>query len=89
MYYSIPAVRSATMLLEDVDTSNLGTSLLNASHELQRNNAQVEPQKIVRRYSILSVECHPDLLLGNWEDLEVDSDETDNSLEEQFEILLR
>ena len=107
MYYSIPAVRSATMLLKDVDTSNLGASLFNTSscptrlhsHALQRNISQVQPLKVAKRSSILSVECHPDLLLEDMED-DLDeedlnlgedkpNDETYDSLEHQFEKVLR
>jgi len=60
MYYSIPFVRSAELLMKDIDVSNLGASGQAApGHGAQQS-------QIVSRSSRISTECHPDLL---YEDL--------------------
>ena len=62
LYYSIPGVRDATVLLEHADTD---------MHQVAQSGLQTsgtsEPVAKVQRDTRLSFECHPDLLL--WEDL--------------------
>ena len=60
MYYSIPEVRSARVLMRDIDMSNLLGGGGRAVQEL----APPRSQK-VSRSTRLSFECHPDLLLEN------------------------
>lgn len=55
LYYSIPAVRSAKMLLKDIDVTNLGRSAMERSCH----------QSVVKRCTCMSFECHPDLLLAD------------------------
>ena len=62
MYYSIPGVRKATVLMQDIDTANLGRAA--------QDEAPQALQKALRTTRI-SFECHPDLLLENmWNELE-------------------
>ena len=60
LYYSIPGVRDATVLLEHADTD---------IHQVAQNGLQTsgtsEPVAKVQRDTRLSFECHPDLLLGD------------------------
>ena len=71
LYYSIPAARSAKLLLEDattIDTSNLGVSRLNRRNSCPSRCPSSlhhgdESQKTVVRRTVLSTEVHPDLLL--------------------------
>ena len=60
MYYSIPFVRSAELLMRDIDISNLGASGQAASRR------RAPQSQLVSRSSRISTECHPDLL---YEDL--------------------
>ena len=53
MYYSIPGVRKAKVLMEDIDMTNLIGAPVQA------------PQKVSRK-SRLSFECHPDLFIENY-----------------------
>ena len=65
MYYSIPGVREATVLMRDIDTYIL---LGGAPQGVQEQSAQeLAPPKSqrVRRTTRLSFECHPDLILGD------------------------
>ena len=85
LYYSIPgAARSARLLLDenDIDTTNLGasrlmrrcTSLPSSLWKMREEQAQA--QTTVRRRSVISYECHPDILLfddAGWEDDDNDS----------------
>jgi len=62
MYYSIPGVRKATVLMQDIDTANLGRAA--------QDGAPQASQKALRS-TCISFECHPDLLLENvWNELE-------------------
>ena len=54
MYYSIPGVRKATVLMQDIDTANLGRAA--------QDEAPQASQKALRS-TCISFECHPDLLL--------------------------
>ena len=56
MYYSIPGVRNATMLMRDIDISSLGAS---AAH------SRSTPVNKVTRNSRISFECSPDLIIGD------------------------
>ena len=58
LYYSIPGVRSAKLLGQEVDINNLGTSRLVQGRPVQSS------QTVTRRRCI-SFECHPDLLFEN------------------------
>ena len=58
MYYSIPGVRKATVLMQDIDMANLGATL---GHAVQDEAPQIS-QKVLRSTRV-SFECHPDLLL--------------------------
>ena len=63
MYYSIPGLRQATILLRDIDHSNVET-LRHGYAVLQVNNAQQRPgttETIIPRRSRISFECHPDV----------------------------
>ena len=72
LYYSIPGVRSAKVLMKEVDTSNLGASALN-----RNSMCPLTPQsQKVTRSSCVSFECHPDLLLHD-----LLNDDDDSSLE--------
>lgn len=64
LYYSIPAVRTATHLGRDVDMSRLndGMSSLKLSHPTQIESASSTPTKVVRQ-SRISFECHTDVIL--------------------------
>ena len=55
MYYSIPGVRKAKVLMEDIDMTNLIGAPV---------QAQVS-QKVSRK-SRISFECHPDLFIENY-----------------------
>ena len=71
MYFSIPGVRSAQVLMKDIDMSNL----LGASAEAGRS------QK-VSRMTCISFECHPDLLLDDsLDDLNFEGTEDHNTQE--------
>mmetsp|Transcript_8693 Transcript_8693/g.15747 ORF Transcript_8693/g.15747 Transcript_8693/m.15747 type:complete len:153 (+) Transcript_8693:241-699(+) len=67
MYYSIPGVRSARMLMQDVDTSNLGASAFRGplAPETDEDNDEINQasKTVVTRSSCISFECHPGLLL--------------------------
>ena len=67
MYYSIPGVRSARMLMQDVDMSNLGASVFRGPPALETEDDDETTtrgsQFVVTRSSCISFECHPDLLL--------------------------
>ena len=63
MYYSIPGDRSATVLMQDIDMSNL-TGVLGNPQKAQDETPQEVSQK-VSRSTCVSFECHPDLLLAD------------------------
>ena len=56
MYYSIPGVRKAKVLMEDIDMTNLIGAPARAPQVSQK----------VSRKSRISFECHPDLLFENF-----------------------
>ena len=72
LYYSIPGVRSANLLMMDIDDTNLGASeLLNRASisrppRLESNQDQNtdESQKVARS-SCISFECYPDMILDD------------------------
>ncbi|KAL7536576.1 hypothetical protein ACHAXR_007250 [Thalassiosira sp. AJA248-18] len=70
MYYSIPGVRSATVLMKDIDTSNLGASSMSrtcVSHPSRlQTQDKASPSQKVTRSTCISFECHPDLLLEDF-----------------------
>ena len=59
MYYSIPEVQRATVLMQDIDLTNIlgGAPAQEAQDETQRASQKVS------RSTRISFECHPDLLL--------------------------
>jgi hypothetical protein len=86
MYYSIPEVRSAKVLMRDIDTYNL---LGGAPQGVQEQSAQeLAPPKSkrVRRTTRLSFECHPDLILGDVlnELYGLDNEDTEEPLDEDL-----
>jgi len=87
-YFSIPGVRRATLLMEDIDMSNLATSdnamtrsSMSCPSRLQTAEANSRRQTIPRR-SQLSFECHPASLLEEEqeEDLLDEDDDCDDPL---------
>ena len=56
MYYSIPGVRKATVLMQDIDMTNL----IGAPEQAPQVSQNVS------RKSRISFECHPDLLIENF-----------------------
>ena len=78
MYFSIPAVKSARMLMREVDTSNLEASALSRNciscpSRLETMQHESLQQKVTRTTRV-SVECHPDLL---FEDIMNEDEDTD------------
>ena len=70
MYYSIPEVRTAKMLMRDIDVTDLGVSG-QAVQDGQEEAPRVSQK--VSRSSRISFECHPDLLFENmWNDIDDD-----------------
>jgi len=59
MYYSIPGARKATVLMQDLDLSNL----IGARQAVQDETPQASQK--VSRSTRISFECHPDLLLAD------------------------
>ena len=59
LYYSIPGVRSAKLLGQEVDINNLGTSRFSSCLVQGR---PVQPAQTAIRSRCISFECHPDLL---------------------------
>ena len=92
MYYSIPGVRSAEVLMKDdtnVDTSNLGASGLKAKirncdwdQQYQEEESSQSTHKVARK-TCISFECHPDLLLDDDSLFDDDLDDDDMA----FDIL--
>ena len=66
-YYSIPGVRSASLLGKDIDTSDLGTCRIKGTSScparLQTEQSKTQSLTTVTRSTRISFECHPDLLL--------------------------
>ena len=89
-YYSIPGVRSAKILLKEIDDSTdlddcrLARNCTSCPSRLQTS----QPGKLtVKRSSCISFECHPDLIL--YEDLEEEiTDDDDLSDDEEFDVIL-
>ena len=92
MYFSIPGVRSAKVLMREIDTSNLGASVMSRNcfscpsriQTVQSQDTTTNTvQQTVSRKSCISYECHPDLLFmdeldGMEEDeMEIDFDDSD------------
>ena len=71
LYYSIPGVRSAKLLLKDVDLSNLGAPIMSRScvpcpsrmQTTSRGKAAQQEQTVVTHTSRITFECYPDVLL--------------------------
>ena len=70
MYYSIPQVKRATVLMRNIDMSSLLGPPARAAHQ---GEAPEVSQK-VSRSTRHSFECHPDFFLGDllWDDLDDD-----------------
>ena len=85
MYYSIPGVRSAEVLMKDdtnVDTSVSSSSANDWDQQYQEEQSSQSTHKIARK-TCLSFECHPDLLLDDDSLFDDDLDDDDTS----FDIL--
>ncbi|KAL7465241.1 hypothetical protein ACHAXS_005571 [Conticribra weissflogii] len=85
LYYSIPTIKSAELLLRDVDYSNLDKSSIRRNCiscpsriESEGNNASLPFE--VKRKSRISFECYSDLLL---EDLFAEDPDSCQSCEEK------
>mmetsp|Transcript_6311 Transcript_6311/g.11241 ORF Transcript_6311/g.11241 Transcript_6311/m.11241 type:complete len:171 (+) Transcript_6311:224-736(+) len=100
LFYSIPGVRSAKMLLKDIDTSHLGDSQFrncsSCPSRLETVKFEAQPQTVIRS-SRISFECHPDLVLeDDYDDLFDDDtddcfdpdDEDDDALDFLMEALV-
>ena len=80
LYYSIPGVRSAKLLMKDIDGTNIGVSELTRSHvscpsRLENGVFSMSNQsKKVTRSTCISFECHPDMILEDDFPLEGDGD---------------
>ena len=92
MYFSIPAVKSARMLMREVDMSNLGGSALTRNciscpSRLETVQHESLPQRVTRT-TCVSVECHPDLLLDDFMNEDVGMDDFDlDYLMKQSELI--
>mmetsp|Transcript_16777 Transcript_16777/g.33554 ORF Transcript_16777/g.33554 Transcript_16777/m.33554 type:complete len:171 (+) Transcript_16777:112-624(+) len=95
LYYSIPAIKSAELLLRDVDYSNLDKSSIRRNCvscpsriESEGSNNSLPQQ--VKRKSRMSFECHSDLLL---DDLFAEDDrscqDNEEKEEEDFQMLMK
>ena len=69
MYYSIPGARKATVLMRDIDLSNL----IGAGQAVQGETPQASQK--VSRSTRISFECHPDLLLNDFHGLDSEDEE--------------
>ena len=80
LYYSIPGVRSATLLMKDIDETNIGVSELTRSHSsscpsrLENGVGKSDELEKVTRSTCISFECHPDRILEDDFPLEGDED---------------
>ena len=90
LYYSIPGVRSARLLLEDIDTSDLESSTLSrgslpslSSKDPVQGNQETQT---VTRSTRLLFECHPDLLLEELLQDDLDDVDLDMFIEESLRI---
>ena len=79
LYFSIPGVRSAKILGKDIDASDLGYCMLTKRHRISEPSRQESSQdttedeiQSIRRRRCISYECHPDLLME-----EISEDELD------------
>mmetsp|Transcript_15285 Transcript_15285/g.26095 ORF Transcript_15285/g.26095 Transcript_15285/m.26095 type:complete len:167 (-) Transcript_15285:151-651(-) len=91
LYYSIPGVRKATMLMRDIDASNLGNSDVerSASSPARMETALSNTKsQIVTRKSAISFECplevHMEDLFSSDEDCEEFDEDIMNSLDEDM-----
>jgi hypothetical protein len=85
MYYSIPAVRDAAYLLEEVDLSNFEKSSIRRNCISCPSRMQTEgisSTRTVERRTCISFECHADLLMADFLD---DDDEEDDEEEKKQE----
>ena len=89
-YYSIPGVRSASLLGKDIDTSDLGScrikGTMSCPARLQTEQVKAHSPTTVTRSKRISFECHPDLLLEDL--LNSGAGLEDFDLEEDTEDLL-
>jgi len=83
MYFSIPGVRMAKVLMKDIDLANLGST----GHSSSPSSSDKGPKhQKVSRSTCISFECHPDLIL---EDLmEYGPEESDVDAETLMDILM-
>ena len=82
LYYSIPEVRSARMLLKDIDETNL-LPTEKSSGKLIKSD---QPKKVTRS-TCISFECHPDKILEDFL-FEEDDDSIDLEDDEENQFML-
>jgi len=83
MYYSIPGVRRAKLLMNNIDLANLGSNGLADRDSSSHSSSDEGPQRQkVSRSTCISFECHPDLLLQDLMDYSPEEDLMDYSPEE-------
>lgn len=91
LYYSIPGVRRARMLLEDVDASDLGRGpgmrrdYASSPSRLQASALRTQQPDTVTRRTCIATECHPDLLMAE----ALTNDEPDLEAEDPLNTLIR
>ena len=82
LYYSIPVVRTAKILMKPLDMSSLGAQDTTSSLSGEEDEARHPPEVTVTRSTRITTEVHPDLLLEdllNGED-DLDLEDTEDPL---------
>jgi len=87
LYFSIPAVRTATLLSRDVDMASLQGGQCSRRASCPSRIESTPPTKVERR-TCISFECHTDLLLEACFDEMANDDELD-SMFRQLQLLRR
>jgi hypothetical protein len=87
LYFSIPAVRTATLLSRDVDMASLQGGQCSRRASCPSRIDSTPPTKVERR-TCISFECHTDLLLEDCFDEMANDDELD-SMFRQLQLLRR
>ena len=78
MYYSIPGVKDATLLLDDVDISTIQKSLIRRNCISCPSRPETQGKTLstkVTRRTCISFECHTDLLMANMFDEEEEEED--------------
>jgi hypothetical protein len=87
LYFSIPAVRTATLLNRDVDIASLQGGQCSRRASCPSRIESTPPTKVERR-TCISFECHTDLLLEDCFD-EMANDDKLDSMFRQLQLLRR